>query len=309
MSKIYIIAEVGSNFHTLQDCVTSIRLAKECGADAVKFQLYTHKALYGFDGPPMKGELPPEWLPRMSEVCAQESIDFIVTAFSPELIDVIDPYVKYHKVASAEMLHVRMLEKLNKIGKPVFLSTGAHTIGEAKHALSFLQDVPVTAFYCTASYPAKYTNTAEIGYMMDELKVPVGFSDHTTDIYEAPHNAMMCGASVLEKHVNFVNAVSPDSKHSLNTEEFRDMVEYLRTRTMYEAPTPDEDEMVSTHNRRLIAIKDIKKGDKFIEGVNFGIFRAKKPTESFSPSLIDSIVGLTSGEDVKAGEGISVIVG
>lgn len=42
---VFIIAEIGYNFTTLDEAKLSIDAAKECGADAVKFQTFTAKNL------------------------------------------------------------------------------------------------------------------------------------------------------------------------------------------------------------------------------------------------------------------------
>ena len=47
MIKPFIIAEVGSNFdQSLKKAKKYINIAKKCGADAVKFQLFSGKILY-----------------------------------------------------------------------------------------------------------------------------------------------------------------------------------------------------------------------------------------------------------------------
>lgn len=47
MSNPFIIAEIGSNFdQSLKKAKKYIDIAKNCGADAVKFQLFSGKNLY-----------------------------------------------------------------------------------------------------------------------------------------------------------------------------------------------------------------------------------------------------------------------
>lgn len=247
----YIICEIGSNFQDRLDCLDSISAAKKAGADAVKFQLYNHKKLYGYDGPVMQGELNPEWLPKMKEVADRENIDFMCTFFDPNDVATFDPLVTHHKIASAEMMHTELLKAVSKTGKRLFLSTGAHYVDEIKTALTYLDGVDVTLMYCVASYPAKYTYTRNISNMRNTFNKPIGFSDHSLDVYEAPLSAVRWGAHALEKHVNFVGCNSPDSPHSLNGIEFFNMVKAIRSLEVPAlGPTPDEIGMITTHNRR-----------------------------------------------------------
>lgn len=273
----YIIAEIGSNWGTLEDCLLSIRAAKATGSDAVKFQLFTHEALYGFPQL-MHHELPMEWLEPLKGECDRVGIDFLCTAFSPELLDTVDPFVKAHKIASAELTHVRLLERAAQKGKPVYLSTGASSIPEIDEALTYLRDVPVTLLYCEAAYPAKYVDLNCIKRLAEYYLKPIGFSDHTSSVIEIPRHAAELGAAVIEKHGQFVDGHFPDSGHSLSQKEFTDMVKAIRgdypTRIGW---TPGEQEMISSHRRRLKAIRVIQRGDPLIEGENFGIFRSAYP--------------------------------
>lgn len=309
-----IIAEVGSNWATLEDCKKSIQLAKACGADAVKFQLFDDIALYGqprtdrifaeynplIDKP--QGVLPIEWLPILKEKADAFGIEFMCSAFSPELIEVVDPFVKTHKVASAELTHVRMLEKLRAIRKPVILSTGASGDADIRMAIETLADTPVTLMYCVAEYPARIVSPGRIQGMHDTFGVDVGFSDHTTDVLCIPIMAMDAGATVIEKHVNFVGAQGPDADYALTTDEFRIMCDGLRGNTIR---APAEKDMRLRHNRRLIAIRDIAVGETLKEGENFGIFRSlKDDTQALTPWVVNRVNGKMALAAVKAGDGI-----
>lgn len=335
MSTPFIIAEVGSNWATLDDCLTSIHLAAKAGADAVKFQAYTHNALYGLskhpDAAPLGGPmyqtsyaelgksiwndgidkfnakaLPLSWLPKLAEKAKACGIKFMCSAFSPELAEAVNPHVEIHKVASAELTHKRLLEKLRSFGKPVILSTGASGDEDIRLALKHLEGVPVTLLYCVAAYPARRVNVYGMQALKEEFGYPVGFSDHTTDVLVIPYVFARNGAAVIEKHVNFVGADGPDAPHSLTGDEFRDMVEIVKhQKASFPNQAPEEKPMILRHNRRIIATRNIEAGEVLREDTNFGIYRSlKDDTHAFSPWLIDAINGKVAKKAISAGSGI-----
>lgn len=348
--KPFIIAEVGSNWQTFDDCKDSIAKAASCGADAVKFQAYDHKALYGVsrrsvawggledpnrDDVVFPGTLPLEWLPKLKAKADACGIEFMCSAFSPELVEAVDPYVNVHKVASAEMTHIRILEKLRKLGKPVILSTGASGEADIRGALHVLTahpdsdrlglysgsnwgpnegkssyhypPVPVILMYCVAAYPANEVNLDTLPLLRGRFGIPVGYSDHTTDVGVIPEASVRMGACVLEKHFTGLGDLdSPDRPHSLTAEQFAKMVRYIRgdVATVI-GPSGDERPMILRHNRRVLAITDIAVGQSLQEGVNFGIYRSlKDDTNGAHPFMIGSMVGKAVKRAIAAGDGI-----
>lgn len=316
----FIIAEVGSNWRNLDDCRHSIAMAKAAGADAVKLQLFDHKALYGLTPEQVNGDgpfnfystvgayaLPPEWLPHLKEKADKVGIEFMCSAFSPELVAIVDPFVNLHKVASAEMSHVRMLEKLKQIGKPVILSTGASGKEDISMATKTLGDTPTILLYCVAAYPAREINLSTLAELRMVFGRPVGFSDHSTDVGVIPARAVELGAVVLEKHFTDIPEVdTPDRPHSLTVDEFKRMVEIIRNgpekRIGY---TREENPMVLRHNRRLLATKDITPGVTLVEGENFGIYRSlQDDAKGLTPFAVNHVNGKRAAVHLKAGEGI-----
>lgn len=316
--KPFVVAEVGSNWNDLNDCRASIQQAKNCGADAVKFQLFSHEELFGqksgaiwklgdaiVDHP---SSLPKEWLPILKEKCDKVGIEFMCTAFSPEGYELINPLVKRHKIASAEMTHVRILEKVASFGKPVILSTGASGRGDITTAAMYLKELGVTdltLLYCTAAYPARDVDFRRMDYLKG-MGFKVGFSDHTTDYCEIPRAAVRHGATVYEKHFKLRDDMTtPDAPHALNVDEFKKMVDVIHGRDNLVWGSGEENDMVLQHNRRLIVTKDLKRGDVFQEGVNFGIYRSLKRDEhGLSPFSISRVNGQASLADIKAGDSI-----
>lgn len=334
----FIIAEVGSNWRTLDECLLSIRQAKLCGADAVKFQAFTNKALYGMNyytfyncepGVPLtekvieerlekgdkhikhehKSSLPLDWLPLLKAESDRVGIEFMCSAFSPELIDAVDPFVNIHKVASAECTHIRMLEKLRAIGKPVILSTGAKGLSDIMMALEVLGPTPVVLMYCVAAYPARQITLENIPWLKKTFKTLAGYSDHSTDVCAIPQFAVRnYGACVLEKHVSFIDAETPDSGHSLSADQFGMMVKYVcgveQICHGYGSGI-EENPMITRHNRRILAIRDIAIGDTYQEGVNFGIYRSlKDDAKALHPFAVNSVNGKVAKNAINAGDGI-----
>ncbi len=95
--------------------------------------------------------------------------------------------------------------------------------------------------YCEASYPARHVDTRKIRVLAEIFDEPFGFSDHTTDVYEAPLNAQRNGAVILEKHFNpFDYTDTPDAPHALNIRQFQLMVKALKGEDPVLGPSPDE---------------------------------------------------------------------
>jgi len=279
MKNIFVIAEVGSNWRTLVDCLNSITLAKNCGADAVKFQLFSHRELYGYDGE-MPFSLPREWIPKLVEKAKSCGIEFMCTAFSLDGYMFLNQYVKKHKVASSNMLHIPILQYLKTVGKPVILSTGGGwSLKDVSLALATLADSPpVFLLHCVAAYPANRTKLDRIFVLQEKFpKCIIGYSDHSTNYTDIPIYAKSLGAELIEKHVNFVNCKeTPDSPHSLSTEQFQVMVRLLKEGGLDIENDAEEDDMKLRHLVRLMATEDIASGSKLVYGHNYGIFRSKK---------------------------------
>jgi len=229
-----IIAEVGSNWKTLEDCLFSIAEAKRVGADAVKFQLFNPHEMHGGECTYILGGTPhldPAWIPGLADQAKNAGIEFMCTAFSPYGYATIDRYVSRHKVASAEITDLDILRTVNSFKKPVYLSTGGATLEQIQAALDVLKDCPVTIMYCVTAYPARVVDFAQLDYMkmLYGPRFSFGYSDHSTDVLIIPSMAQFLGCTVIEKHVNFTSHTdTDDAPHSLSASEFALMARMIR---------------------------------------------------------------------------------
>lgn len=333
----YIIAEIGSNWRTLDDSTHSIAMAKRAGADAVKFQAFDQDALYGIEyGTEIAGQtissrsdagqwlihrLPLDWLPLLADKARAVGIDFLCSAFSPELVRAVDPFVAMHKVASAELSHLRILEAVRGTGKPVILSTGASGPEDIHQALKVLHGDPeiettqggwpacqVAVLYCVAAYPARDIDFRHMDHFRDLFNVPIGFSDHTTDYNVIPRLAVEKGACVIEKHMTAIEGDTPDRPHSLTVDEFKKMVQSIQGTRPFAWGSGEEKEMQLRHNRRLIATREIQAGAVFSEvgeAANFGSYRSlTDDTRGLSGFAINAVHDKRATRTIQAGEAI-----
>lgn len=307
----YIVAEVGSNWHTFDDCVESIKEASRAGANAVKFQLFNHHALYGVSHSKKSGyddkyELPIDWLPRLKNAADQAHIDFMCTVFDHAAARVVDPFVYAHKIASSDINYEQLLSEVNRLGKPVFLSTGAATEVEIRMACANLSTVPAVVMYCVAAYPARNIDLTIIEKLR-QFSQYTGFSDHTTDYLHVPYSAAKhYGISVLEKHFTAIKELTPDTPHSLNPVDFKFMVDRIRgKRTGNIGPTDEERDMILRHKRRLVTTEGIKRGELFKRDKNYGVYRSVGiDTKGLSPLYLGELHNKTATRDIEPGDSI-----
>lgn len=323
----FVIAEVGSNWDTFDDCLESISEAKKAGANAVKFQMFDLKTLYGFH-PKRKvkrrnffgfertyeepreelhGGIHKTWVEPLFEKCRGLGIEFMCTPFSVEDAEFLNPYVNYHKIASSDLDFKQLFEAMVRFQKPVFFSTGGHDLAAIQRALTLLGSVPSVIMYCVSAYPARAVQLQNIQKLKDRFKNFVGYSDHTTQVLDIPLLAADYGAVVIEKHFKIRDMTTPDNPHSLNPEEFSLMVSNIRGKHPIALGSYEEKDMYLKHNRRLVAIQNIKKGDKLLLDVNFGAFRSLKPVHiGLNGWLAEDVNGRISNHDILQGDAIEL---
>lgn len=297
-TKPYIIAELGSNYRNKEHLIYAINKAKSAGADAIKYQYFDESELYG-----PESKLAAHIFPRLKEKAKEVGIDIIASSFSPEGIRETNPYVDAHKIASCEMSHIRLLEAAKDTGKTLIVSTGAHGIYAIERMIKFIGEYPLVVMHCNVSYPAKYTDYLKFKEIKTIYDV-VGYSDHTTNIDIVPLSYVSSGAKVIEKHFNpFDLKDTPDAPHSLNQKEFSNMCSILNGRTPC---FTEENEARLKHIRRIVAIKDIEKGDFLKEGFNIGFYRSRiEDARGISPMDIKILEGRIANQSIQYGHGIS----
>lgn len=311
----FVIAEVGSNFTSLQDCLHSIQVASDAGANAVKFQMFTHREMFGY-GSDENLSIKPEWLPNLRIMADACNVELMCTAFSPEGLSLIDPFVLRHKIASSDVSNVPLLKAANATRKPVILSTGAQSEVDLGLALCHLPGAKLTLTYCVSNYPASNANLYGIerlrnlfGYNPSEphtasRDVSFGYSCHALGYMECVYAVKKFGAEVIEKHFKLRDMETADAPHSLEPSEFRKMVKLLGN-PYPSMPDPQERQMVLRHKRRLMAVKPIEVGEKLRFGENYGIFRSKEDdTKGLSGFAYEAVNGKIAARPLNEGEPI-----
>lgn len=334
----FIIAEAGSNWkcgsyeEDLKQARELIKIAAKAGADAVKFQTYKADTVYADKAGKSeylsdKGftqeineifeylSMPYEMISELEKICQEENIIFMSTPFSIEDAKNIDPYVPIHKIASFEINHVRLLKYLAKTGKPILISTGASTFDEIDFAVNLVKKYnnSICLLQCTSKYPSpiESLNLSVIPKMRKRYNLPIGFSDHSIEPLVGPLTAIGLGATVLEKHFTIdKNLPGPDHPFALTPEELEMMVKNVRQADKAKGTGEKiildvEEELARFANRRIQAIKNIKKGEIFQEGINIDILRPGNKSRGLDPRQIEEINGKIAKKDISRGEGIT----
>lgn len=324
LSKPFIIADIGSNWcrgasnaENLDMARRAVKAAATARCNAVKFQLYTHEELYGYKEQ-NRFELPVEWLSWLREEADKANIQFMCTAFSPKGVEVVNDYVQIHKVASSDMKNVELLEAIAKTSKPLILSTGSSHYLEIQWVIQEWKDMskaPLCVLDCVGAYPADASSyhLNLLGELYEHVEA-VGVSDHTLSNIVAL-TSIGFGGTVFEKHFDPYKNMGfcdvPDSCVSIGPTEMSKYVEeirlgFLATETLLRRPRRCEDDFQTMHRRRVIALKDVKAGEKLERNVNFGAFRVKNADFHGAPmEKVMNFDGKVLKNDVKALCGIA----
>ena len=332
--KTFIIAEAGVNHNgSVEIAKRMIEVAKECGADAIKFQTFKAEKVISKYAPKAeyqkqttgetdsqlemvkKLELSFDDFVALKEYCDELNIMFLSTPFDFEIIDFLnDLGLEIFKIPSGEITNLPYLEKIGKLGKKVILSTGMADLGEIEDALDILiscgtKKENITVLHCNTEYPTPYedVNLLAMLTIKEAFKVKVGYSDHTLGI-EIPIAAVALGASVIEKHFTLdKNMEGPDHKASLEPHELKAMIDAIvniekALGNGMKKPSKSELKNKDIVRKSIVAKREIKKGEIFTED-NITV---KRPGTGISPMRWYEVLGKVAPKDYKEDELIKI---
>ena len=319
-----IIAEAGVNHNgSLALAKRMAEVAKECGADIIKYQTAKLDSLVsenagmadyqkqntGFDKS-QKEMLKDLLLPfdafrELADHCAILGIQFLSTPFDIESIKLLNDLQEMWKIPSGEITDYPYLSEIAKHPKKTILSTGMSTLDEVRQAVDVLTGnsiKDITLLHCTTDYPADINdiNLNAMITLKNEFDLPVGYSDHTNGI-EISIAAVAMGASIIEKHFTLDRSMSgPDHKASLEPNELKQLITSIRTieaamGCFEKKPTAAEIRNRNVARKSIVAAKEIKKGEMFSD-VNL---TTKRPGTGLSPMLWNDLIGRYSTRDYK----------
>ena len=329
---VTIIAEVGVNHNgDLEMAKQMARVAKDCGADIVKYQTavpelvasrFAEKAAYQKETTGA-GESQLEMIRKLhfsfeghrelKEYCDSIGIQYLSAAFDIPSVRFLGTLgLPLLKIPSGEITNLPYLEEIAKLRTPVLLSTGMSTLDEITDALGVLDDngcPEATLLHCNTQYPTPYedANLTAMIELFDQFGLPVGLSDHTP-VWECDVAAAVLGAQVIEKHFTLDKTLSgPDQKAILDPAEFKAMVDAVRHieaalgdghkhLTLSEAPNR------AVARKSIVAARAIRKGEVFTADN----LTTKRPGDGISPMRWYEVLGKIAVRDFAEDEKIEM---
>jgi len=323
--------EWGPAGKSYERCEQLLRLAAEAGCHAVKLQTYLPNTIT------VKSEKPPfqikgaaieqwndqtlydlyeenytpwEWTPKLMKVANELGITLFTSPFDETAVDFLEECgVPAYKIASFESTDHGLLRKVASTGKPIILSTGMSSEEDIDESITVLREAGATqiaVLRCTSAYPAKHSDAhiSAIPYIAKKWDVVSGLSDHTTGISIAL-GAVAVGACIIEKHI-VLDPTHPtaDAPFSMTPQQFKELVD--QSRIIHSAlghPNkaflPKEGETFCKQYRRsLFVVKDMERGETFIEGVNV---RSIRPSNGLHTRFLPYIVGKSALTGIESG--------
>lgn len=285
---VYIIAEAGVNHNNdLSLAFKMVDIAKESGADAIKFQTFkaNNIQLQNSVKPRYQNNIQKNYYDLIKSLetsfkdqkkifnyCNNKKITFLSTPYDLESLYFLKKLgVSAYKISSSDFTNHIFLNKVLKIKKPIILSTGISTINDVDETFNLVlknkMKNKLILVQATSDYPApnKDVNLRVLEEYLKRYDVVIGFSDHTEDD-TASLGAVAMGAKLVEKHFTLNRKMpGPDQSSSLEPNELKIWIKKIRLLeqsfgTSKKFITPSEKNNLTM--RKVLVIKPVKKGTK-----------------------------------------------
>jgi sialic acid synthase SpsE len=331
----YIIAEIGSNHNGDMGLAKKlIESAKECGADAVKFQSWTPESLVakeeydrnqsyddGDGGKKHFGslkEMVEKYYLRedqhieLKNYCDSIGIDFCSTPFSKQEVDLLFKLnVPFFKIASMDVNNLELLKHVGQFKTPVVLSTGMATLAEIEIAVKTLESAgcnQIIILHCIAIYPPKNEdiNLNNIKMLQQTFNYPIGFSDHTIGTF-IPLASVALGSCLIEKHFT-LDKDMPGWDHAISADpsELKEIVmgseNISKSLGSFERiVSKDEEAKKLIFRRSIVTLRNIPENE-IIRETDLGY---KRPGSGIPPNEMKYVLGRVVKKALKKDELIS----
>jgi len=333
--KPYVIAEIGVNFYDtsleknispMEAAKLYVKVAKESGANAVKFQSYKAETIVSKKSPAYwdtkKEPTTTQYglfkkfdhfnrdeYSELYEYSKKIGIDFMSTPFDFSSADYLDEMVDIYKVSSSDLTNLPFIKHIAKKNKPMYISTGASYISEIEKAVREIRSVndkKMCIMHCVLSYPTK-NEDANLN-MIKHLKNifpndKIGYSDHTLPdkTMTILTTAYLFGAEVIEKHFTLDKSLKGnDHYHAMDPNDLKIAVENFDLMSMiggnYEKTVLDCELVPRREARRSIVInKDMKKGNL----IKIDDILLKRPGTGIAPENLEIVLGKKINKDIE----------
>tara|TARA_B100000886_G_scaffold337605_1_gene298650 strand:- start:323 stop:1378 length:1056 start_codon:yes stop_codon:yes gene_type:complete len=324
----YVIAEIGVNHEgDMKKAKKLIKMAKDGGANAAKFQSYKAGTLASKNSPSYwdRSKEPTESQYKLfkkfdkfgkkefielSDYCNYIGIDFLSTPFDDESIEFLDPIVPFFKIASADLTNIPFLRKIALKKKPVILSTGASNLAEIEIAINTIKEYgckDIVLLHCILNYPTDDQNANLL--MISGLKKTypnylIGYSDHTLPDLNMTSliTAYTLGAKVIEKHFTHDKTLNGnDHYHAMDQKDLSKFIKIKKKIDILlgnsEFKKPLDSETISRKNARrsIVSKKHLIKGQIISsEDITY-----KRPGTGISPLFWDDIIGMKINKNIE----------
>lgn len=246
---VYVIAEIGLNHNgSVEMAKQLIDVAAESGAQAVKFQKRTPEISTPEHMKDVPRETPwgtmtyleyryrvefsREQYIEIGDHATLRGLDWFASPWDvPSVAFLEDLNVPTHKVASASVTDLELLQALRATGKPIILSTGMSTLEEIDRAVEVLGTEGLVMLHATSTYPmpAQEANLRTILTLQDRYPgVPIGYSGHERGL-QISLAAVSLGAVAVERHITLDRTLwGSDHAASLEPQGLEHLVRDIR---------------------------------------------------------------------------------
>ena len=247
---VFIVAEIGINHNGDMNIAKKlIDIASDAGCDAVKFQKRNVEKVYSSDVLDFSRESPWGKTTRdqklglefsikqfsvIDKYCKKKGIPWYVSCWDVESqIEMRKFKTKYNKIASAMLIHTKLLETVAKEKKYTFISTGMSTLKNISDAVKIFRKhkCPFELMHSHGTYPMRddEANLRLIPVLAKKYKCNVGYSGHEIGSYNICIPAVILGATSIERHITLGRTMyGSDQAASLEASGLQRLVRDIR---------------------------------------------------------------------------------